>query len=145
MALFVDKKSGKVPGDFISHIVLLVVKFAISSQKLVNGMSRRPIHIYFSEHRELYSVIFGERLNLLVSSRLLVVKLVAGKSQYLEALASILLVDLYHSSVVSVGNNSVGGHIDDECCFFTNTKRSKTIDFVSVNVDGGNVPQGFEV
>ena len=71
------------------------------------------INLNFGEHGELNSVFLRESFDLRFRTWLLVAELVAGECQNLEALASILLVDLNHPFVVFVSQTSIRCYIYD--------------------------------
>ena len=70
-------------------------------------MRIRSINLDFGKHGELHSVFLRESFDLRFGTWLLVAELVAGERQNLEALASILLVDLNHPLVVFVSQTSI--------------------------------------
>ncbi len=146
LSLFVDEELSEVPRDLTSYLFIFVVKFTVSSEELVNGVSVWPVYLNFREHWELNAVcVCCECFDLRFWARLLFSELVAGERQNLEALAPILLVDLHHPFVVFVCQTSLSGNIDHERSFFAAANRAKSLNFVSINVNGRNVPQRLEV
>ena len=89
-------------------------------------MSVRSIDVYLSKHWELHAVLARcERLDLLIRARLLLLELIAGEGQNLQALFFELLVELHHFAVVPVREASLGRDIDDHNTFFILAKFAK--------------------
>ena len=94
-ALAIHQELCEVPGDSGGSLGVLVVKFTVQSEVLINVASVLPIHFGFLKHRKIYAVSCpGVLHDLLVGARLLASELVAREGQNLETLGLQLGVEL---------------------------------------------------
>ena len=103
LALSVHKELCEVPRNLTGNFVFCIVKRAVESEKLVNGMSIRPVNVGFCEHAPFCAESLRECFDLCVCARLLFTELVARESKNFETLVSILCVDGGHLLVVFCG------------------------------------------
>ena len=142
MSLRVDEELCKVPRDLASDLLLLIVKFTVAAEESVRRTSVRAVDVGLGEHGPLGAIVFlGVSFDLSVAAGFLVVELVAGECENIEASTSIPLMDFGHLSVVGFRQTSVRRHVDDQNGLFTGHKASEILNLVSIDVDGGNVAQ----
>ena len=114
LALSVHKELCEVPWNLTGNFILCVVKLAVDSEELVNGISIFSVDVAFLEHLPFCAESLRECFDLCVGPGLLLAELVARKSKNFETLVSILRVDGGHLLVVFSGESSLGGYIDDK-------------------------------
>ena len=87
----------------------------MESQIFVGLVSVDAVDVDLGEEQKLGSVLLlGELLDRLVAAWLLLLELVAGEGKDLQALVSILFVDLHKLSIVLLCQPSLRCYVDDE-------------------------------
>jgi len=111
LAILVDQELGKIPLDGIHQKAALLLL-----QEVVKGMSLLAIYVDLIVDIKLYFVLLQELLDVHRATRLLVVKLVAWEGSNFETLILVLGVKFVKLVVVGLGEATVGGHINYQCC-----------------------------
>jgi len=112
IALTIHQKGREVPSDILGAIL-------IWERLLEKGVRRHGIFavdVSLGEPIELLVstiVLAGELEDLLISSRFLTGKLIAGESKDFESLRVVLVVKLNELGIVCVCQTSFGGNVDD--------------------------------
>ena len=106
---------GEVPGNDTCLTRVFVVELAVATQVIEHFIRVFTVNVALGKHGELGTVIFLSKLfDLLIGTRLLLSKLVAGESQYFETLVSILRVQISQHFVVGGGQASLSRNVDEE-------------------------------
>ena len=142
LSLFIHKELRKIPWNLTSNLVFLIIKLAVSAEKLIDGMGVGSIDFYLAKHWELSTVSFlCVFFNLGLISWFLFTELIAGESQNFKALASILLVDGRHLRVVFGSQTSLSSNVDNKSCPFILTNHAKFVNHFSININSWDVPE----
>lgn len=146
LALLVNQKLCKVPGDLTRHLLLGIVEAAVAAEELVSLVRISAIYVALGHDGVLGAVLAAcECRDFLVSARLLVAELVAGEGKNFEASASELFVHCSHLLVALVGQASLSGDVDHEDGLFPLNQLAEALDMLALNGSHGDVPEGCVV
>ena len=84
----------KIPRQLLTPLCLLIVQRGIQPQILVDLVAVSAVDVALLKHRELDTLAGSEPSDLLVSTRLLLAELIAGKAQNQQAVLAIFLIHL---------------------------------------------------
>ena len=119
-----------VPDD----LLLGVVELALKPEELKQLMGIRPINIDLVKERVLCVLpLAGELLDHIVGAGLLRSKLVARECQDLQALLRVLLVELTHERVGSLGEPALRSHVHEKRQLFALEDIAELLDNLAVN------------
>ena len=94
-AITIDEELGKIPRNSLCSLCCRVVQLTVHAQILVDFACSVSVDFGFLEHWESHAVCgLGPFCDLLICAWLLASELVARKSENLEPLGSILIVEL---------------------------------------------------
>lgn len=132
MAVAVEYELVEVPVDLTA-----LLHRVVRSQECVHRMRICSVYSYFFKDRELGTLAsLGKCLDLFSSFELLIEEIAGWKSQNLETLSLVIVVQFDQASVVSVCVTSFTSYIDNDDAFFALQKLAKVY---IIAVDVGSV------
>ena len=119
LTLCINEEFGEVPGNLLELVLVFALHVqSVTSKELVSVMSIFAVNQDFLEHWESDSILLGESIDLLRSTRLLTSKLVAWECKNLKTLIGELCINLNHLFVVLISKTSLGGNVDKKYSLF---------------------------